>query len=37
VLSSSVADFNWDGLTNSVDGQTIRNKQGACPKATAVY
>ncbi len=37
VLSSSVADFNWDGLTNDIDAQTIRNNQGRCPTATSVY
>jgi hypothetical protein len=37
VLSSSVADFNWDGLTNNIDAQTIRNNQGGCPTATSVY
>ncbi len=37
VLSSSVADFNWDGLTNSVDQQTIQNNRGACSKASSVY
>lgn len=34
---SSVADFNFDGLTNSLDGQTIRSNQGKCPTATSVY
>ena len=34
---SSVADFNFDGLTNNVDLQIIGNNQGTCPKATSVY
>ena len=34
---SSVADFNFDGLTNSADQQTIQSKQGQCPASTSVY
>lgn len=34
---SSVADFNYDGLTNNADGQIIQSNTGTCPKATAVY
>ena len=34
---SSIADFNFDGLTNNDDSQIIRNNQGTCAKATAVY
>ena len=34
---SSIADFNLDGLTNNDDAQIIRNNQGTCVKATAVY
>jgi len=36
-FTSSVYDFNFDGLTDSVDSQTITNNQGACAKATATY
>jgi len=36
-FTSSVYDFNFDGLTDNVDSQTITNKQGACAKATATY
>ena len=34
---SSIADFNFDGLTNNADGQMIRSNTGTCSKATAVY
>ena len=34
---SSIADFNFDGLTNNTDAQIIRSNQGTCAKATAVY
>ena len=34
---SSVADFNFDGLTNSTDQQTIQSHQGQCPASTSVY
>lgn len=34
---SSIADFNLDGLTNDADAQIIRNNQGTCAKATAVF
>jgi hypothetical protein len=34
---SSVADFNFDGLTNSADQQTIQSRQGKCPASTSVY
>ncbi|OYY18658.1 MULTISPECIES: hypothetical protein [unclassified Polynucleobacter] len=34
---SSIADFNFDGLTNNADAQIIRDNQGVCGKATAVY
>lgn len=34
---SSIADFNFDGLTNDADGQIIRDNTGNCPKTTAVY
>jgi hypothetical protein len=34
---SSVADFNFDGLTNDKDAQIIRSNQGVCPKATSTY
>ena len=34
---SSVADFNFDGLTNSADLQTIQSHQGKCPATTSVY
>jgi len=37
VLTSSVADFNYDGYTNSADAQIIQSHQGVCPKATSVY
>ncbi len=36
-FTSSVYDFNFDGLTDNVDSQTITNNQGACAKATATY
>jgi hypothetical protein len=36
-LYSSVADFNFDGLTNNTDLQTIGTNQGVCPKSTSVY
>jgi hypothetical protein len=34
---SSVADFNFDGLTDDADAQIIRNKQGVCSAATTTY
>ena len=34
---SSVADFNFDGLTNNLDAEIIRKNQGVCPKATSTY
>jgi hypothetical protein len=34
---SSVADFNFDGLTNNTDLQTIGANRGACAKSTSVY
>jgi hypothetical protein len=34
---SSIADFNFDGLTNNADEQMIRSNTGTCSKATAVY
>lgn len=34
---SSVADFNFDGLTNDADAQIIGSNQGACPPATTTY
>ena len=34
---SSVADFNFDGLTNNTDLQTIGTNRGTCPKSTSVY
>ena len=34
---SSVADFNFDGLTNNTDLQTIGTNRGACAKSTSVY
>jgi hypothetical protein len=34
---SSVADFNFDGLTNSADEQIIQSNQGKCPASTSVY
>ena len=34
---SSIADFNWDGLTNNVDGQIIQSNTGTCPKASSTY
>jgi len=36
-LYSSVADFNFDGLTNNTDLQTIGFNQGNCPRSTSVY
>ncbi len=36
-MYSSVADFNFDGLTNNTDLQTIGTNQGVCPKSTSVY
>jgi hypothetical protein len=36
-LYSSVADFNFDGLTNNADLQIIGVNQGTCPKPTSVY
>lgn len=35
--ASSVADFNFDGLTNNADAQIIQNNQGTCLKPTAIY
>jgi hypothetical protein len=37
ILTSSVADLNYDGFTNDADAQIIQSNQGICPKATAVY
>jgi hypothetical protein len=34
---SSIADFNFDGLTNNSDGQIIQTNTGSCPKATSTY
>ena len=34
---SSIADFNFDGLTNNLDAQIIQNNQGKCATPTAVY
>ena len=34
---SSVADFNWDGLTNNADAQIIRSNTGSCTKATSTF
>ena len=35
--ASSIADLNYDGLTNNADAEIIRSNQGACAKATAIY
>jgi hypothetical protein len=35
--ASSVADFNFDGLTDSTDQGIINSHQGKCPAATATY
>jgi hypothetical protein len=34
---SSIADFNFDGLTDNTDKTTIDNNPGTCDQATAVY
>lgn len=34
---SSVADFNFDGLTDDADAQIIRSNQGVCANATTTY
>jgi len=34
---SSIADFNFDGLTNGADKSIIESNFGACPKPTATY
>lgn len=36
-ISSSVYDFNFDGLTNEADSQLIRAHQGVCPPASSTY
>ena len=36
-LYSSVADFNFDGLTDQTDLQVIESSQGTCPVSTSVY
>jgi hypothetical protein len=37
VLSSSIADLNFDGLTNDADKKIINSNLGTCAAPTAVY